>query len=166
MKYSDWLSGAHCGLMFLPPVNAPTCEMAPVAGSSSARRYAPMSSVSSFVEKRSVANAIRWPSGDHAGCRSEYASAVSGLSVDVVRSISQRSVSPRVNAVTTTDRPSGAQLGLKISSTPGSGTSRSLSPVLALKMASAGLPAVTVAMAMRSLARSHAPAEWMNCRLE
>ena len=55
-------------------------------------------------------------------------------------------------AVKATERPSGAHVGLKISSTPGSGTSRSLLPLLALKMASAGFPAVTVAMAIRSLA--------------
>ena len=56
-------------------------------------------------------------------------------------------------------RPSGDQVGLKISSTSGSGTSRSLFPLCASKIASAGRPEVTVAIAMRWLAASHAPAE-------
>ena len=56
-------------------------------------------------------------------------------------------------------RPSGAHVGLKISSTSVSGTSRCLSPLCALKMASAARPEVTVAIAIRSLALSQAPAE-------
>ena len=44
--------------------------------------------------------------------------------------------------------------------------SRSRSPLWALKIASAARPPVTVAIAMRVLSASHAPADEMNCRLE
>jgi hypothetical protein len=67
MNKSARLSGVHCGLMFLPLVKTRTASMAPLAGSMSARRYDPMASVERSLEKRSVAKAIRVPSGDHAG---------------------------------------------------------------------------------------------------
>ena len=55
--------------------------------------------------------------------------------------------------------PSGAQVGLRISSTSGIWISRSHRPLCASKIASAGRPDVTVATAICWLALSHAPAE-------
>ena len=77
MKKSDWLSALHWGLMCLPLVNPRTSSIAAVSGSMSARRYCPMSSVFRSLENRSVAKAIRLPSGDHDGCRSAKGSLVS-----------------------------------------------------------------------------------------
>jgi hypothetical protein len=57
------------------------------------------------------------------------------------------------------DRPSGDQVGLKISSTPGTFSSRSRSPLWASKIARAGRPLAIVAIASRRLSASQAPAE-------
>ena len=86
MKYSDAASGDHCGLMFLPAVNARSCSMRPLSGSMMASRYGPMLNVERFDENRSVANAMRLPSGDHAGCRSANASFVSRRRVEAFKS--------------------------------------------------------------------------------
>ena len=118
-----------------------------------------MLSVSRFDEKRSVANAIRRPSGDQAGCTSAKASFVRRRTREVFRSKMYRSVSPARMPVKQTAWPSGAHVGLITSSTSGIATSRSLFPLCASKMASAGRPPVTVAIAMRLLALSQAPAE-------
>ena len=118
MKYSAPPSGAHCGLMFLPPVKARHLLRRSPAG-----RIDQGEPVGADVERiQSRREPVggereRRPSGDHAGCRSANGSLVSLRTAEVVRSTTYRSVSPPAIPVNAMALPSGAQVGLKISST-------------------------------------------------
>jgi hypothetical protein len=91
-----------------------SARIVPRSTSSAASRYAPNESVSSDELKRSVTNAIVRPSGDHAGCRSAYASSVRRRSVSPSRSNSYKSLTPPRMALNAIRRPSGDHVGEKI----------------------------------------------------
>ena len=143
MKKSDRLSGVHCGLMFLPLVNARTCSIV------AARRIDQREAVCADVErrrgrdeKRSVANAMRVPSGDQAGCRSANGSLVSRAASPVPRSSTNRVGQPAAHPGEAIALPSGAHVGLKISSSSAIGDLALLVAARASKIASAGAAAV------------------------
>src|ERR1051326_4972214 len=80
-KYTREPSADQCGSMFLASGDdeAPASgRIGPVASPSVASWWRPNSRADRDEENRSVAKTSRDPSGDHAGCRSEYASDVSG----------------------------------------------------------------------------------------
>jgi hypothetical protein len=72
--------------MFLAPWKPPASRTAPLATSMSAMRGLPIASTSSLVVKRSVAKAIRVPSGENAGSISAKGSLVSRRSALPARS--------------------------------------------------------------------------------
>jgi hypothetical protein len=115
--------------------------------------------------KRSVEKAICRPSGDQTGCRSLYASLVSGVRTCVSRSNTCRLSSPPVSAAKTMRRPSGDHEGVKISPSSANSYSASRRPVRASTMVSTGCPRLSAAKANRRLSGAQSPAELRNCRL-
>src|SRR5215831_1618397 len=72
----------------------------------------PNVSVSVDEEKRSVVNASMRPSGDHAGCKSAKASAVSGRNAPLSQSTTYKSLKPPFIPENAICLPSGDQVGL------------------------------------------------------
>ena len=124
-----------------------------------ASRYGPIASVDRSLVNRSVAKAMRVPSGDHAGCISaigvvrQPAKAVRRQVVD--EEIGQSSLHAGERDGLSIGRPRRVQdlVDIRHGDLPGA------MPLCASKMASAARPDITVPTAICRLALSHAPAE-------
>ena len=158
MKKRLFPSGEYCGLMCLPCVNGEKTLTWPVATSIVASwRGENTIFVKSVVGPRSVANAIVFPSGDHAGWMSALRSFVSCRTVPAARSSRYRSLMPPAIPENAIVCPFGDQAMCVTEPTPGTRTRRSMLAEATSRIAISWLPSAWATNANLRLSGDQAP---------